>query len=215
MIPLPISRRVLHGAREAARQEAAVGCSEPEAAMTKQTVNGLRVVLSAVVVLSSVPPGLRADRSRPAPAGQAPWLPVTVAPDEAARRVDVTIGGQPFTSYIWPERLKKPVLYPLRSAKGTLVTRGWPLDPRPGERIDHPHHVGLWFDYGNVNGLDFWNNSDALEPEEAAKMGVIVHRSIVQARGGAESGSLVADADWVGPGGVPLLRERSAFVFRG
>src|SRR6267143_6880136 len=76
---------------------------------------------------------------------------VTVTPDEAGRRVDVTIGGQPFTSYIWPERLKKPVLYPLRSAKGTLVTRGWPFDPRPGERVDHPHHVGLWFDYGNVN----------------------------------------------------------------
>jgi hypothetical protein len=140
---------------------------------------------------------------------------VTVTPNEAARRVDVTIGGKPFTSYVWPERLKKPVLYPLRSASGTLVTRGWPFDPRPGERVDHPHHVGLWFDYGDVNGVDFWNNSDALEPEEAAKMGVIVHRSIVQARGGAESGSLVADADWVGPGGVPLLRERSAFVFRG
>ncbi len=147
--------------------------------------------------------------------GPANGAAVTVTPNEAARRVDVAIGGRPFTSYIWPERLKKPVLYPLRSAKGTLVTRGWPFDPRPGERVDHPHHVGLWFDYGDVNGVDFWNNSDALEPEEAAKMGVIVHRSIVQARGGAESGSLVADADWVGPGGAPFLRERAAFVFRG
>src|SRR5919204_3223562 len=79
-------------------------------------------------------------------------LEVVVAPNEAARRVDVAIGGKPFTSYIWPERLKKPVLYPLRAASGTLVTRGWPFDPRPGERVDHPHPVGLWFDYGNVNG---------------------------------------------------------------
>jgi len=140
---------------------------------------------------------------------------VTVTPNEAARSVDVAIGGRPFTSYIWPERLKKPVLYPLRSAKGTLVTRGWPFDPRPGERVDHPHHVGLWFDYGDVNGVDFWNNSDALEPEEAAKMGVIVHRRIVEARGGADSGSLVAEMDWIGPGNVPLLRERATFVFRG
>jgi hypothetical protein len=140
---------------------------------------------------------------------------VTVTPNDAARRVDVAIGGRPFTSYIWPERLKKPVLYPLRSAKGTLVTRGWPFDPRPGERVDHPHHVGLWFDYGDVNGVDFWNNSDALEPEEAAKMGVIVHRRIVDARGGADSGSLVAEMDWIGPGNVPFLRERAAFVFRG
>ena len=129
--------------------------------------------------------------------------------------MDVSIGGRPFTSYIWPERLKKPVLYPLRSATGTLVTRGWPFDPRPGERVDHPHHVGLWFDYGDVNGVDFWNNSDALEPEDAAKMGMIVHRRIVEARGGADRGTLVADMDWVGPGGVPYLSERTAFVFLG
>jgi len=37
---------------------------------------------------------------------------VTVAVDEAARKVDVTIDGKPFTSYIWPTTLKKPVLYP-------------------------------------------------------------------------------------------------------
>src|SRR5207244_2138059 len=91
---------------------------------------------------------------------------VTVTKNDAARRVDVSIGGKPFTSYIWPDRLKKPVLYPLRAASGTLVTRGWPFDPRPGERVDHPHHVGLWFDYGDLNGIDFWNNSDALKPEE-------------------------------------------------
>lgn len=140
---------------------------------------------------------------------------VTVTPNEAARRVDVTVGGQPFTSYIWPERLKKPVLYPLRSAKGTLVTRGWPFDPRPGERVDHPHHVGLWFDYGNVSGIDFWNNSDALKPEEQAKMGTVVHRRIVEAKGGADSGRLIIESDWIGPGNVVLLHERAEFVFRG
>ena len=140
---------------------------------------------------------------------------VALTVNDAARRVDVTVGGAPFTSYIWPERLKKPVLYPLRSAKGTLVTRGWPFDPRPGERVDHPHHVGLWFDYGNVNGIDFWNNSDALKPEESAKMGTVVHRRIVEAKGGDDSGRLVTEMDWVGPGNVVLLRERAEIVFRG
>jgi hypothetical protein len=170
--------------------------------------------LAAVVGLSSVP-GVRADRSGAAPSEKAPWLPVTVAPDEPSRRVDITIGGQPFTSYIWPDRLKKPVLYPLRSAKGTPVTRGWPLDPRPGERVDHPHHVGLWFDYGNVNGIDFWNNSDALKPDAAAKMGTILHRRVVSTGGGAESGSLVTLSDWIGPGAKTLLNERAEYVFRG
>ena len=84
---------------------------------------------------------------------------VQVVRHDADRRVDVVIDGQPFTSYIWPEALTKPVLYPLRTEKGTAVTRGFPLDPRPGERTDHPHHVGLWLSYGDVNGVDFWNNS--------------------------------------------------------
>jgi methane monooxygenase PmoA-like len=141
--------------------------------------------------------------------------PVDVRPLPAERRVDVTVGGKPFTAYVWPERLAKPVLYPIRTARGTLVTRGFPLDPRPGERVDHPHHVGLWFNYGDVNGVDFWNNSDALKPEEQAKMGTIVHRKIVDARGGAGSGTIVADMDWVGPGGVVFLHERATFVFRG
>src|SRR5262245_42840788 len=99
--------------------------------------------------------------------------PVQVIPNAAARRVDITIDGKPFTSYIWPTTLKKPVLYPLRTAKGTIVTRGFPLEPRQGERVDHPHHVGLWFNHGDVNGLDFWNNSDAIPPEQAPKMGTI------------------------------------------
>ena len=105
--------------------------------------------------------------------------------NEPARRVDISIDGQPFTSYIWPATLKKPVLYPLRTAKGTIVTRGYPLEPRPGERIDHPHHVGLWFNYGNVNDFDFWNNSYAIKKEDAHKMGKILQRKIVAATSGA------------------------------
>src|SRR5216117_4415367 len=74
-------------------------------------------------------------------------LRVDVVPHEDQRRVDVLVDGKPFTAYIYPTTLKKPTLYPLRTASGTVVTRGWPLEPRPGERVDHPHHVGLWFTY--------------------------------------------------------------------
>ncbi len=35
---------------------------------------------------------------------------VKVTPNEAQRRVDVTVDGKPFTSYVWPTSLKKPVL---------------------------------------------------------------------------------------------------------
>ena len=140
---------------------------------------------------------------------------IRVIPNEAARRVDITIDGQPFTSYIWPTNLAKPVLYPLRTAKGTEVTRGFPLDPKPGERVDHPHQVGLWLNYGNVNGFDFWNNSEAIKPEKAPEMGTIRHRSVVTAKDGAQEGELVVEADWINGKQQPILKESTRFVFRG
>ena len=141
--------------------------------------------------------------------------PVEVTPHAEERRVDVRIGGEPFTAYVWPERLAKPVLYPLRTAASTPVTRGYPLDPRPGERVDHPHHVGLWLNYGDVNGVDFWNNSEALSPERAAEMGTIRHREIRAASGGDEEGTLEVEADWVMPDGSTVLAESTTFRFAG
>jgi hypothetical protein len=148
------------------------------------------------------------------PLGAAGPTGVDVKVDEAAQRVDISIAGSPFTSYIWSGAVKKPVLYPIRDARGTLVTRGWPLDPRPGERVDHPHHVGLWLNYENVNGIDFWNNSDAIKAEDAPKMGTIIHRRIVSAKGGAR-GELVTESDWVLHDGTTLLHERTAYGFSG
>jgi hypothetical protein len=140
---------------------------------------------------------------------------VEVVANDAQRRVDVIIDGQPFTSYIWPDSVKKPVLYPLKTANGTNVTRGYPLEPRPGERVDHPHHVGLWFNYGDVNGLDFWNNSEAIKPAEIAKYGTIRHLKIARVESGKTEGTLDVEMEWLGPDGVPLLREVTQFVFRG
>src|SRR5438876_10223782 len=138
---------------------------------------------------------------------------VTVTRHDSERRVDVLVGGKPFTSYIYPTTIKKPVLYPLRAASGTVVTRGFPLEPRPGERVDHPHHVGLWFNYGNVSGLDFWNNSDAIPAKNAPKMGTILHRAIEKVESGNAQGSLAVVTDWVDFEGKPLLREHTRFVF--
>src|SRR5258707_4510837 len=148
-------------------------------------------------------------------AGPDPSDRIAVIANEQQRRVDVSIDGKPFTSYIWPTTLKKPVLYPLGTANGTIVTRGYPLEPRPGERDDHPHHAGLWFNYESVNGIDFWNNSDAIKPEDAPKMGAIVHRSIVSAKSGSQQGELDVETDWVTFDKKVLLHEQTHFVFRG
>ncbi|HEU5341468.1 PmoA family protein [Edaphobacter sp.] len=138
---------------------------------------------------------------------------VRVTPDEAHRRVDVTIDGKAFTSFVWPTSLKKPVLYPLVSSDGVTVTRGYPLEPRPGERTDHPHHAGVWFNYGNVNGFDFWNNSDAIPEARRDKMGTIHLEKIVSTRSGANSGELVTRSVWTAGDGKDLLDETTHYVF--
>jgi hypothetical protein len=138
---------------------------------------------------------------------------VQVKPDEPQQRVDITINGAPFTSYIWPDTLAKPVLFPLRAADGTILTRGYPLDPRPGERTDHPHHDGMWFNYSNVNGFDFWNNSSAIPSDRKPKMGSIVQEKILAAKSGATSGELDTDSEWVTGAGDPILDDVTRYVF--
>jgi hypothetical protein len=144
---------------------------------------------------------------------------VKLIPNEAGKRIDVLIDNQPFTSYIYPGPavLKKAVLYPIRSAGGQFVTRGWPMDPRPGERVDHPHHVGLWLNYGDVNGHDFWNNSTEVkdQPEKGISYGTVVHTGIVAMKSGPDAGELTVTADWLDPANQPLLRERTTYTFRG
>ncbi len=140
---------------------------------------------------------------------------VRVVKNEAAKRVDISIDGQLFTSYVWPDSLKVPVLYPLRTSTGTVVTRGFPLEPRAGERVDHPHHAGFWLNYGNVNGVDFWNNSTAVSVEQQSKMGTVVFRRITKASGGKDRGELQVETDWIMPDGKPILREVTTFVFSG
>jgi Methane oxygenase PmoA len=138
---------------------------------------------------------------------------------DAERRVDVLIGGQFFTSYIYPMEsvLKKPVLFPIKTSKGTTITRGYPLEPRANERTDHPHHVGLWLNYEYINGLDYWNNSTAIDSAlRLQKYGLIRHTGISKMKNG-KVGKLEVTADWVekdGTGKV-ILKEKTAYKFSG
>lgn len=108
-------------------------------------------------------------------------LPIKVENNPAARTITITAGGKPFTTFIYPDTLAKPALYPIYATDGQLITRGFPLATRTGEPVDHPHHLGLWFNYENVNGLDFWNNSYAIPADKLNKYGWIRTDSILEA----------------------------------
>jgi hypothetical protein len=129
------------------------------------------------------------------------------------KQIDIMMDGKLFTSYIWPDNVMKPVLYPVITSAGTEVTRGYPLKPRAGERVDHPHHIGIWFNYGDVDKLDFWNNSVAIPAAKKNEYGTIHQKSIEKKEGGKGHGILVVNATWDAPDGKQLLAEKTELHF--
>jgi hypothetical protein len=99
----------------------------------------------------------------------------------------------------------------LQTAKGTVVTRSYPVAKVAGERTDHPHHVSVWFNYGNINGVDFWNNSGGKGSE---KMGTIRHQAVKGVRNGRGKGELDVTMDWIMPDGSKVLQQDETLIFR-
>jgi len=120
-------------------------------------------------------------------------------------RIDVTVGGKLFTSYYYGGELTKPVLFPVMSPSGIAVNRGFPLEPAEGESEDHPHHVGVFFTYDEVNEDGFWNNTTS--PPQ------IKHVKVVEMASGQGDGKLSVVMHWVGKSGEVLLEEKREMVF--
>ena len=160
--------------------------------------------IGSLIILISVVSSVSAQKMEP--------VKVVKAANES--KVDIFIGGKLFTSFMYPDTLEKPVLYPLRAANGTVVTRGFPLDPKPGDPTDHPHHIGMWFNFENLNGLDFWNNSYAIAKEKKSQYGWIRTDKILQATSGA-TGTLAYHANWTNQKKDVILEETTRFEFSG
>jgi Family of unknown function (DUF6807) len=129
-------------------------------------------------------------------------------------KVNVYINGTLFTSFQFPSGLEKPFLFPVFAPNGSVITRGFPIEPRKGERVDHPHQIGLWFNHGNINGLDFWNNSSAIPSDKKDSYGHIVVQKIVRAESGRK-GILEVTANWDDNKGNTLLVENTRYIFSG
>lgn len=140
---------------------------------------------------------------------------VKVIESKTDKSVAVVIDGKPFTSLIFPDNMEKPVLYPINAANGSIVTRGFPLKSRDGERTDHPHHVGYWLNYESVNGLDFWNNSFAIPADRKDKFGWIRNVRVTGTKSGTKAGELSYSANWENQAYDILLKEETRFVFSG
>ncbi len=127
-------------------------------------------------------------------------------------KVSVEIDGKPFTDFWIGPDTNKPYLSPLRTASGIIVTRGYPMVPDvPGEAHDHPHHRGLWFTHGDVNGYDFWGNEESQKGANQGKGKVVLKR--VDKVTSGKTGTIDSTFEWKIPTGQTLLRESRKMTF--
>jgi hypothetical protein len=137
---------------------------------------------------------------------------ITQAPEQIA----VAIDGKPFTVFhIGGKDLNRPYLHPLRSASGKIVNRSFPAGQLPGETTDHPHHAGLFYGHGDVNGYNYWAVQNvSIPPSKAnANFGRIVLKQVASVKSGKESGSVDVVLTWLKPDGAPLLTETRKMTF--
>jgi Methane oxygenase PmoA len=130
-------------------------------------------------------------------------------------RVAVNINGTPFTNLYMGQDVRKPFLYPLTTASGKRVNRGFPVEPVPGDPTDHPHQRGLWvgaeqLSAGDLGLMDFWENDPSYK---CPHMGSITFKDILDHKNGDKQGSFTFIADWISKEGVAVLSETRTMTF--
>jgi hypothetical protein len=135
----------------------------------------------------------------------------------SGNQVEVRIGGRPFTTYYFDPSVAKPYFFPLRSAHGTVITRGFPMTPDiAGEDHDEPHQRAMYFAHGDINGFDFWGEAafPTWSDHPASTFGRTVFRTLDDVRGGADGDRLQATFDLVTPAGT-IAEETQTYRFGG
>jgi len=129
------------------------------------------------------------------------------------KSINIYVDGKLFTSYVYSDTLKKPILFPIISPNGKPITRGFPLEPKVGESTDHPHQTGFWFNYGNVNGINYWGNGSWIPDSLADRYGTIYLKSIDTISNKTNKGKLTVTHEWIDSQGKVLLEEHVNFTF--
>ena len=119
-------------------------------------------------------------------------------------RLEVRLDGEPLTAFHYGSKWDKPFLYPIRTASGVVISRGWPVEPRPGEQEDHAWHRGFWWGHGDINGEDFWRE----KPDKSTS------RLVVDGKPTTTGDSLEAKLGMITPEGKRLGTVIERYTFR-
>ena len=126
-------------------------------------------------------------------------------------RIDIELGGKPFTSFFYGPDTPKPYLHPLRSASGKVITRRFPMEDVPEDGTTDKHHRGVWLGYGQINGYNFWENEFSYNNPKAGR---VAARSVTQKRGPGGVTQIDGKFAWLAPAGEELLEEGRMMTFR-
>ncbi|HEY1340768.1 MAG TPA: PmoA family protein [Bryobacteraceae bacterium] len=138
-------------------------------------------------------------------------LPAQVRFRRASDRIQVEIGGKPYTNFFLSADGNKPYLYPLSTASGVVVTRHFPMEEFLGETHDHPHQRGLFFSHGEISGTNFWATERVTDVAHQGRMEL---KKILELKDGDKSGTIRAIFTGMDDHGKPLMTETRTITFR-
>lgn len=138
-------------------------------------------------------------------------------------KIEVKIGGKPFTIYTFDPNISKAFLEPLRDANGVIVTRQLAIGNNipPGHEHDkgfEPHQRAMYFGHGDVDGYSFWTEEAFMRyygHSSPQKFGRMVFRKIDEMKSGPSFGVIRATFDLEGPDRKPFAEETQAYKFSG
>lgn len=114
--------------------------------------------------------------------------------DTKGEKVAVTCGGTTILEYRYSTARPKSYIHPLCLADGRPVTLDGPKD--------HVHHRGLMVAWSEVNGIDFWGETNP------GRHGRIVHQRFERLRE-APAAEIVSVNHWIAEGKLLLVERRT------
>jgi hypothetical protein len=172
----------------------------------------MRFILSLAALALLLPTGLAAPRPV-----QKKTDAVTI--QSAKDHLDFLVNGKLVGRYNKGATVAKPYFWPLNTADGTPITRGWPMIPaKKGESTDHPHQKSAWFCHGDVipegielkdkirgvKGVDFWSEAKGHGRIVCTEVGT--HEDRDQKPGNHDSA--ITRNEWQTAGGMKIMDEK-------
>ena len=165
-----------------------------------------RILIITVISASSFTPVQDAETVNQQPLVEDESAVGKITFERTESEIRILCDGEIFTSLHLGD-VQRPYLYPIKSAQGVSITRGYPMDPQAGETKDHPHHTSLWFAHGDVNGHDFWHGP-------RGERIVHVESQVLRPTLSKPSPGIQSTFEWRDPDGDVICTEQRIMRFR-